>query len=181
MSGFKVCGALLSVFLVAACAASQSGGTGETPSASADQSGGAALGLDINVSNTILRVAELNDEGVLRRELEEFKTGLFWLRGLRTTDAVIDIIGDGEVDGGAGSSIGSTVFGQSELYGTISLIDAATGNVVVEPIFIKVVVSNNRDARNIGLTNGSKPGVELGYLVEKFMLAGREALYGKGR
>lgn len=183
MSLLKVFGGLLSVCLLAACASNQSGSTGTatTASAASYQSGGAAAALNINVTNTIVRVSDLENKGALRRELDDFKSGLYWTRGSRPTDAVINIGGEGDVSYTLVGRAQSQTFAKSELFGTVSLVDAATGDVVVEPIFIKVSIGDDRDARNIGLTDDTKRTVTLEYLVQKFVFQAREALYGPGR
>lgn len=181
MSVLKVCGAIVSLCMLAACAAPQSGGTGTATNVSAAQPLGAASALDINVANTIVRVEGVDDEGLLRAELEDLKAGLYWTRGTRQTDAVIDITGEGDIKGISDGSIRISEFGQTVLFGAISLVDSATGDVVVPPILISVAINENRDAQNIGLTQGTKRSVALEYLVQKFIFEGREALYGPGR
>lgn len=178
--GFLRAGAVVFVVCaLSACAGSQGAGPTSAPSASAAPVEGPAASLDVNVANTIVRVSGVNDGGKLRSEVDEFKAGLHWSRGTRPTDAVITIVGEDDEDNLAVAGPGSE-FGQTVLYGTVSLVDVATGDVVVAPINLSVEVGKGRDSFGVGLTNDSKLSVELEYLVQKFILAGREALYGKG-
>ena len=174
---------LCASLLLAACASGQSGNSSSPASApvSAAAGSGQAAALDVLVDNTIVRVANVPNEALIRAELEEFGSGLFWSRGTRQTDAVIEIGGTGsaQTQSEGGQDAVAVGFGESILFGTISLVDVATGEVVVAPFPISVEVTSNRDVY-VGITEGSKDAVELEYLVQKFILAGREALYGKG-
>ncbi|MGB0412026.1 MAG: hypothetical protein ACPGFA_10600 [Pikeienuella sp.] len=179
MSFLRV-GAVLCVgLLVSACAGSQATRSTSAAQPVSAQATGTAAAMNVRVSNTIVRVGEVPNEDLLRAELEEFKSGLYWSRGARPTEALINI--DGKV--GLASEVGQENIdpdlGRSILFGDVSLIDVETGDVVVGPIRISVEVGSNRDAV-VGLAERTKSSVELEYLVQKFILAGREALYGKG-
>lgn len=191
MSIFKTGAAVCAALLLAACATGQTGQTaGSSPSASsagsaANVGDGPAASMNIRVGRTIVEVGDVPNEVLLRENLAELKSGLHWSRGVRPTNAVIRIGGERDVVAGGGDAAERREeplqdgFGQSVLYGTVSLVDVQTGDVVVAPITIQVEVGSNRDML-VGITEGTKKAVELEYLAQKFILAGREALYGKG-
>lgn len=170
------------VLLVAAATLAVSACAGGINSATlSTEPAAVAANSDVLVQNTIIRVGDIPDAAAIRAGLEEMRSGLYWTKGAQPAEALLVIDGNADVAIADEESAEAEVIdeGANVISGRVMLVRAGTEEVIAGPVPVRAEVADDHDVF-VGLTTGIRDGVKRNYLLDKFMQAAREALYGRG-